>query len=170
MAAETARIWAAWQQAFEEHAHAGRVAFAPYNLNVAHERVTHGPKHAATVPVPAIGCLVGYNDSGYGDCSTSTWQVVAVERSKKNAAREAVRVVVRPICGLDIGSNAADAMPQRPGECAYDPARGTATLALKWTLLGAESYASWRERSDGHWHNASWTMGRYEPSTMGIDK
>jgi hypothetical protein len=167
----TDAFYARQEQWRVERAHAVRKAFVPYNLRVTTE--PHVRKnHTVQVKVPEVGCLVGYNNSGYGDCSTAAYIVEQVLRERKGAPKH---LIVRKIHGIDIGVGDADAMPERPGEAAIDPDSNAIKLTLQWNMCReeADSCALWRERrteGGGHWTNASWYPGQYTSSCAGIDK
>jgi hypothetical protein len=147
-------------------AHEGRKELVPYNKNYEEGQIERGKATSLDLlPIPELGCLVGRNDSGYGDCSTDTWIVTA--RFYTKATRQIKTLTVTRVYGLDVGTGDADAMPEHPGLAAIDPAQ-TRELTVHWE----GGYVRWGEydKKARWWRNASWTVGQYRPSSGGIDK
>ncbi len=164
-------VYAAREAYRVQHALNSRKEFRSYNFNSTTEQVVHRGTTAPVI-VPALGCLVHSNNSGYGDCSERNYIVVKVERTDKT--RTPCTVWLREVHGLDVGIGDADAMPERPGCVGIDDATMTQALPLTlnwWKCEDGQWKAEWKHRTQWKtWGNEFYTFGVYSASQAGIDK
>jgi hypothetical protein len=164
-------VWQSWEDGRVERAYARRQELLNYNFTCQEEEFMYRNSRPS-VPVPAVGCIVHSNNSGYGDCSEDNWIVIDVERTIKTDAPKAL--ILRQVHGIDIGRGRADEMPEHPGKAAVSREQTPLRLTLAWEFDKEKKQweASWKERDvkAKWWCNDHFEIGVYRPSKMGIDK
>jgi len=147
-----------------------------YNRDVRKTTVTYGQKTpvACKVAVPAVGCILGYDDSGYGDGSRRTYIVIghALAKDARKVDADGHRVVVglriALVVKIDIGKgHEAVADPvKRAGHVSY-AAEPWQQHYLRLCYAPSENEATYAPKSHSNgWYHA----GEYYPMDIGFDK
>jgi len=141
-----------------------------YNRETRKTKVTYGQKKPVLceVEIPALGCLMAYNNSGYGDCSTCTY-IVTGYRNGKALCEDGLPVVTQLelalVIKIDIGKGPEAAPePQHAGHVSYATDQ---RVHVKLCYLPSENLAWYKTEAKA---NASYSPGQYVSRCIGIDK
>lgn len=146
-------------------------AWMSYNKDVRTTRVIYGKKNPVecTLEIPAVGCIIGYYDGGYGNCSRDTYVVlrhcltIGKWRKDVDGHRLVKELILALVIKIDIGKG-HEAAPDHPGEVSY--ATDT-TYPLTLFYYPSDKEARYRAEPE---ENAIYAPGVYYPMDIGIDK